>query len=87
MEAQTAFLPIEETSKATNIVTLKSGKAASIYHCGTYESVERSYIKLLEFCKDHQLEIISDAYEFCINDYISSGDENEYITEIFFYIR
>ena len=27
------------------------------------------------------------GYEFCINDYISSGDEREYITEIFFYVR
>ena len=86
-EAQTAFLPIEKTSKVQNIVTLRNGKAASIYHCGTYESVERSYINLLEICREHQLKIISDAYEFCINDYISSGDENEYITEIFFYVR
>ena len=27
------------------------------------------------------------AFEFCINDYISSGDETEFITENFFYIR
>lgn len=86
-EAQTAFLPIERTQKAKNIMPLKKGRVASIYHYGTYESVDRSYLKLLEFCKEHQLEIISDSYEFCINDYISSGDENEYITEIFFYIR
>ena len=31
--------------------------------------------------------IVSDSYEFCINDYITSGDENEYITEIFFYVQ
>lgn len=59
----------------------------SIYHYGTYQSVERSYKKLLKFCEENQLEIVSDAYEFCINDYISSGDENEYITEIFFYVH
>ena len=46
-----------------------------------------SYEKLLQFCRERGLEIISDSYEFCINDYISSGDENEYITEIMFYIR
>lgn len=86
-EANVAFLPIEETNKATNIRSLPKGTVASIYHCGTYESVERSYKKLLKFCNEHRLQIISDAYEFCINDYISSGDENEYITELFFYIR
>lgn len=86
-EAGEAFLPIEKTTKAKNIRILPKGKVASIYHCGTYPSVGRSYQKLLNFCEENQLEILSDSYEFCINDYISSGDENEYITEIFFYVR
>lgn len=86
-EASWAFLPIEKTRKAKNIVTLPAGRVVSIYHYGDYQSVERSYRRLLEFCDENQLEIISDSYEFCINDYISSGDENEYITEICFYIQ
>ncbi len=86
-EAGVAFLPIEKTKRAKNIRLLPKGKAACIYHYGTYESVEISYRKLLRFCREQGFEIISDSYEFCINDYISSGDENEYITEIFFYIR
>lgn len=86
-EASVAFLPIEYTKKAGNILTLPKGNAVSIYHYGTYQSVEYSYKKLLNYCREHQLEIISDAYEFWINDYISSGDESEYITEIFFYVQ
>ena len=86
-EANVAFLPIEKTKKAKNIGTLPKGKVVSIYHYGTYQSIERSYKKLLKFCEKNQLEIVSDSYEFCINDYISSGDENEYITEIFFYVH
>ncbi len=86
-EASIAFLPIEKTEKARNISYLPEGRVACIYHCGNYQSVDASYQKLLKFCREHHLEIVSDAYEFCINDYISSGDENEYITEIFFYIR
>lgn len=86
-EASRAFLPIEKTRKAKNIVALPVGRVVSIYHYGTYESVERSYRKILEYCDANDLAIISDSYEFCINDYISSGDENEYITEIFFYIQ
>lgn len=86
-EASFAFLPIGETAKAENIRLIPQGKTACIYHCGDYWSVESSYKKLLKFCADNGYEIISDAHEFCINDYISSGDETEYITEIFFYIR
>ena len=86
-EASIAFLPIEKTDKAQNIRLLPKGRAACIYTCGTYLSEDTSYQKLLRFCEEHRLEILSDAHEFCINDYISSGDENEYITEIFFYIR
>lgn len=86
-EASRAFLPIEKTKKAKNIVALPAGRVVSIYHYGTYESVERSYRRILEYCDANNLAIISDSYEFCINDYISSGDENEYITEIFFYIQ
>ena len=79
--------PIEKTKKAKNIKILPAGKVAGIYHYGTYESVERSYRKLLDFCREHELEILSDSYEFCINDYFSSGDEREFITEIFFYVK
>lgn len=86
-EASRAFLPIEKTKKAKNIVALPAGRVVSIYHYGTYESVERSYRMILEYCDTNKLAIISDSYEFCINDYISSGDENEYITEICFYIQ
>ncbi len=86
-EATVAFLPIEKTQKAKNIRRLPKGKVACIYHYGAYNSIECSYRKLLKFCEEYDFEIVSDSYEFCINDYISSGDENEYITEIFFYIR
>ena len=86
-EANIAFLPIEKTKNVKNIMILPKGRAVSIYHYGTYQSVEYSYKKLLDYCKEQNLNIISDSYEFCINDYISSGDEREYITEIFFYVR
>lgn len=86
-QASMAFLPIEKTKKAKNIRLLPKGRVVRIYHCGDYASVDVSYEKLLQFCRERGLEIISDSYEFCINDYISSGDENEYITEIMFYIR
>ena len=49
-------------------------------------SIGESYEKIIKYCAANNLEIISDSYEFCINDYITSFDENEYITKIMFYI-
>ncbi len=33
------------------------------------------------------MTILSDAYEFAINDYLSAKDENAYITRILFYVK
>lgn len=86
-EASFAFLPIEETEKVPNIKKLPAGRCVSIYHVGDYLSIWRSYRKLLDYCKTNSLKIVSDSYEFCINDYITSHDENEYITKIIFYVE
>lgn len=86
-EASFAFLPIEKTDKVSNIKQLPAGECVSIYHIGDYPSIGRSYRKILEYCESHSIQIISDSYEFCINDYITTYDENEYITKIMFYIK
>ena len=86
-EASAAFLPIEGTDRAANLLQLPEGLGASIYHRGDYPSIGRSYRRLLEFCQAEKLEIRSDSYEFCINDYITTGDESEYLTKIVFYVE
>lgn len=86
-EAAYAFLPTEKTGKADSIKRLPAGKCVSVYHIGDYMSIGRSYRKLLSYCKTNSLQIISDSYEFCINDYITTHDENEYITKIMFYVK
>ena len=86
-EASAAFLPIEGTDRAENLLQLPEGLGASIYHRGDYPSIGRSYRRLLEFCQAENLKIRSDSYEFCINDYITTGDESEYLTKIVFYVE
>lgn len=86
-ESTVAFLPVEKTDKAQNIREIPAGTCASIYHVGDYLSIGRSYRKLLEYCREQSLKIVSDSYEFCINDYITSHDESEYITKIMFFIE
>ena len=64
-EASAAFLPIEGTDRAENLLQLPKGLGASIYHRGDYPSIGRSYRRLLEFCQAEKLEIRS---EMCIRD-------------------
>ena len=86
IEAAYAFLPIEKCED-NKVIQLSEGKCVSLIHTGDYASIGISYRKILNYCKNHSIQIISDAYEFCINDYITSKDENEYMTRIMFYIQ
>lgn len=86
-EAVLAFLPIEKTDAAENIMELPAGTCVSVCHIGDYESIGRSYEKILEYCRRNSLKILSDSYEFCINDYITTYDESEYITRIQMYVE
>lgn len=87
IEASTAFLTTENVPSVSNITRLPKGLTASIYHFGNYYELATSYAKLIEYCKDNHLKIISDSYEFCINDYITSRFEDEFITKIMFYVK
>ena len=86
-EAEFAFQKKKKTNQVNNIKRLPAGECVSIYHVGDYLSIGRSYQKILDYCKSHSIQIVSDSYEFCINDYITTFDENEYITKIMFYIK
>ena len=86
-EASTAFLPIEKTSRAGNIQRLPGGLCATLYHRGDYLSIGVTYERLLAFCRERRLKLLSDSYEFCVNDYITTGDESEYITQILFFVE
>ncbi len=85
-KAKTAFLTTEYVPDISNIKRLPAGRTVSIYHFGNYSNIGQSYEKLLQFCRQNRLTITSDSYEFCINDYITSRYEEEFITEILFYI-
>lgn len=86
-EASYVFLPIENNTQAKEILELPEGKCVCTYHIGDYNSIGISYQRILDYCKENKITILSDAYEFAINDYLSTGDENEYITQILFYIQ
>ncbi len=86
-EAALAFLPMERAGQESCVRRLPAGRRACIYHVGDYLSVGRSYEKLLAWCGEQGLRVCSDSYEFCINDYLTTHDESEYITKIAFYVK
>ena len=79
--ANYAFLTCENNIQDDDIVELKSGKIVTMYHIGDYLSIGKTYENIIDFCKENKLEIISDSYEFAINDYLSTRNESEYITK------
>lgn len=87
IEASTAFLTTENVPSVPNIVHLPKGLTASIYHFGNYYELSDSYEALIRYCEANHFKIISDSYEFCINDYITSRFEDEFITKIMFYVE
>ena len=87
VEASYAFLPIEKTNQVEGVQELPAGKCVFTYHTGDYLSIGKSYERILQYCRENGIRIISDSYEFAINDYLSTGDENEYITKIMFYVE
>lgn len=85
-EAVMAFLTSDNTD-VENIIRLPRGLAISTYHFGNYRSISSAYQRLLDFSRENLLGIISDSYEFCVNDYITSRYEDEFITKIVFYVK
>ncbi len=86
-EAEYAFLPIEGAGAAHDVLQLPAGRCVCTYHIGNYSAVAGAYRRLLDYCRANGLTIVSDSYEFAINDYLSTGDESEYITKIMFYVQ
>lgn len=85
--ASVAYLPIEMGIDDPSIMVLPKGKCVIGYHHGSYPTIGTTYDKIITYCDTNHLKIISDAYEFAINDYLSSSNEADYITKIMFYIE
>lgn len=85
-EASHVFLPIETAGTIPGAVELPAGRCVCTYHTGDYPSIAVAYERLLAYCRQKHLTICSDSYEFAINDYLSTGDESEYLTKIMLYI-
>lgn len=87
VQARDAFLPIETAKDIAGGVELAPGRCVCTYHTGDYLSIGAAYERILSYCAENGLSIVSDSYEFALNDYLSTGDESEYVTKIMFYVQ
>ena len=51
------------------------------------DQIHHTYAQIFAFCKQQHLTIVSDSYEFCLHDHLTGADEQEYITQILFYVH
>lgn len=79
---QYSFVPVEQTEENMQILTKKEGDYAVQFHFGSYTSMGETYKSMLQEISFHKLEIIGDAYEFCILDALTSADPSHYATQI-----
>lgn len=87
IEASHAFLPMEKKEGEPGVLKLPAGTAVCTCHLGDYLSIGPAYERLLAYCEEKGLKIVSDSYEYALNDYLSTGDEAEYITRIELYVE
>ncbi|WP_024613136.1 MerR family transcriptional regulator [Clostridium sp. Ade.TY] len=73
----------EKKAKSLEDYILKSkGIYASINHKGNYKDTYKSYNILLKYLNKNGYEILGDSYEYGLLDYLSSKDEDGYLTRI-----
>ena len=80
-------MPLAPGSQSPLATTLPGGVCVQAYHVGDYYSIGHTYRRVLDFCHRQGYQIVSDSYEFCINDYISSKNEEEFVTKIVFMVQ
>lgn len=86
LETTEVFFPTRKPG-GRHTVTLPEGDTVSIYHRGQYSRTPESYERLISWCIDNSLEIISPAYEFALNDYLTTKDTGEFMTRITVFVR
>lgn len=84
-----AFVPIKKTltKEGLQTKTLSGGKAYCITHIGPYETLSRSYKKILDYIQGNNIETLSPSREIYLKGpgMIFKGNPAKYRTEIQFF--
>ncbi len=77
-----AFLPIENPSHVDDLQVKPAGTFFRDYHIGSYQSMDRTYQKMLAEITGIGYKPCGYAYEYCVLDCLTTKTRDEYITEI-----
>lgn len=82
INAEFVFVPLYSKSKSDHIIEKKSGLYAIAYHKGEYTKIGKTYELLLKEISTNGYKAISNSYEYCILDSLTSSTSKDYITKI-----
>lgn len=71
-----------------NVQELPGGRCLSLIHQGPYESFSRSYCRIMEYAKEHELSLLTPSREVFLKGpgMIFKGNPEKYMTEIQFLV-
>lgn len=62
--------------------TVSAGLTLSCYHAGSFDDLESTYSKILDFAEDHDLKLRGDSFERSVIDIWSTTNEDEFLIEV-----
>jgi len=79
----------QRKSDGIDVRELVGGRCISLIHVGTYESISRSYERLIEHANQHELELKRPSREVYLKGpgMIFKGNPKKYVTEIQFLVE
>ena len=80
--------PIKPTHLISdNIGTYGGYWTISTLHMGNYDTIENSFIELKEYIKQHGLEIVGNAFEQYLIDFLYINNDNVFLTNVAYPIK
>lgn len=81
------YIKYNEFIKDKNVYEKSEGLYVYIYHFGSYEQIEKTYQKLINFIELNNFEIVGNSYEDSIFDDLMTNSAVEHMTEISIQIK
>jgi DNA-binding transcriptional MerR regulator len=82
------FVPIyDETSRPKSIINFGNFKAVSTMHIGKYSDINLTYLRLIKWSNENNVNLLGSAIEKYLIDPWSTDNEKNYVTEMFIPIR
>ena len=76
------FCEIDSVVRNKMLYIKPKGKYAVLYHQGTYDTINATYERLLDYIRSEGLTIIGNAYDYELLGYLSTKDQEKFIVKV-----